>query len=187
MDAQKTRKLGPALALCAGMGLFACTQPVKPTQPDATAKATIEGRSGSSLTGEATFRQSPSGVIVRLQVNNAPPGMHGVHVHEKGDCSDIEAKSAGPHFNPTNAPHGGPGEAPHHAGDLGNLNVGADGTGVLEMTTSSLTIADGPNAVAQRAIVVHEKTDDLQTQPTGSSGGRIGCGVIELSKTPPPQ
>jgi superoxide dismutase, Cu-Zn family len=145
-----------------------------------TAKATIEPKSGSTVTGTATFTEMASGgVKVEVKVEKAPPGTHGLHIHEKGDCSDPEAKSAGGHFNPTNMPHAGPHDAQRHAGDLGNIEVGADGTGKLEITTDMLTVKPGPNSVVGRAVVFHEKADDLKTQPTGNAGGRLGCGVIK--------
>jgi Cu-Zn family superoxide dismutase len=108
------------------------------------------------------------------------PGPHGVHVHEKGDCSDPKAASAGPHFNPNGgAHHGGPVTPVRHGGDLGNIEVGPDGKATLDVVVTSLSVADVANGVVGRAIVVHEKVDDLMTDPAGNSGARIGCGVIQ--------
>jgi Cu-Zn family superoxide dismutase len=104
--------------------------------------------------------------------------MHGLHVHEKGDCSDPEAKNAGGHFNPKGMPHAGPTAMQRHAGDLGNIEVKDVGTGDLEITSDMLTVRPGPNSVVGRSVVFHEKADDLTTQPTGNAGGRLGCGVI---------
>ena len=144
----------------------------------AQAKATIESKSGSTVTGTATFTETKGGVKVVVHVEKAPPGTHGLHIHEKGDCSDPEAKAAGGHFNPTAMHHAGPMDKEHHAGDLGNIEVKADGTGHLEITTSMLTVKPGANSVVGRAVVFHEKADDFKTQPTGDAGGRLGCGVI---------
>jgi len=145
----------------------------------ARAQATIEPRSGSTVTGTATFTELPGGgVKVVVHIEKAPPGTHGLHIHEKGDCSDPEAKSAGGHFNPTAMPHAGPMDREHHAGDLGNIEINADGTGTLEITSPMLTVTAGPNSVVGRSVVFHEKADDLKTQPTGNAGGRLGCGVI---------
>ena len=145
----------------------------------ASAKATLEPRSGSTVRGTATFTEVPSGVRVQIHVENAPPGTHGLHVHEKGDCSDPEAKSAGGHFNPGGMPHAGPMTASRHAGDLGNIEVGANGQGDLNVLTDLLTIKPGPNSVIGRAVIFHEKLDDLTTQPTGNAGGRLACGVVQ--------
>lgn len=146
----------------------------------ATAKATIESRSGSKVTGTATFTEKKGGgVHVVVAVAGASEGDHAVHLHEKGDCSAPDASSAGSHFNPTGDPHGAPTADKHHAGDFGNMKVGADGKGHLELDTTMLTVGDGDHSVKGKAIIVHEKVDDLQTQPTGNAGGRIGCGVVK--------
>jgi Cu-Zn family superoxide dismutase len=58
------------------------------------------------------------------------------------------------------------------------MTVGADGKGHVEVTTNMLSVAPGPNSVVGRGIIVHAKADDMQTQPTGNAGGRIGCGVV---------
>ena len=141
--------------------------------------ATIEGRSGSALTGTATFTQAGGAVHIVVDVNNAPEGVHAVHLHEKGDCSAPDASSAGGHFNPTHMPHGAPEAPQHHAGDFGNMTVGADGHGHLELDSAALTVAPGEMSVVGRAIVVHGKPDDMTTQPTGNAGPRIGCGVVK--------
>jgi superoxide dismutase, Cu-Zn family len=147
---------------------------------EATAKATIEAKSGSNVKGTATFTElSTGGVRAHVQIENATPGTHGLHIHEKGDCSDPEAKNAGGHFNPANMSHAGPMDSQRHAGDLGNIEIKADGKGDLDITSDMLTVKPGPNSVVGRAVVFHEKADDMKTQPTGNAGGRLGCGVIQ--------
>ena len=145
-----------------------------------TAKATLEARSSSTVSGWAMFsEQYAGGVKVVVHVEKAPPGTHGLHIHENGDCSNPEAKSAGGHFNPGTMDHAGPMDEKHHAGDLGNIEVKADGTGDLEIVSKMLTVKEGPNSVVGRAVIFHEKADDLKTQPTGNAGGRLACGVIK--------
>jgi Cu-Zn family superoxide dismutase len=162
----------------AALALSGCAStPKAPEGPQA--KATIEPRSDSTATGTATFTELPAGgVRVVIHMEKAPPGTHGLHVHEKGDCSDPKAASAGGHFNPGGMPHAGPMEMKRHAGDLGNIEIKPDGTGDLTITSDMLTVKPGPNSVVGRAVVFHEKNDDLKTQPTGNAGGRFGCGVI---------
>ena len=150
--------------------------------PDAApqAKATIESKSGSKVTGKAVFTElSSGGVKVEVWIENAAPGTHGLHLHEKGDCSAPDATSAGGHFNAAGNPHAGPHDAQRHNGDLGNIEIGADGKGHLELVTDMLTVKPGPNSVIGKAVVFHEKADDLKTQPTGAAGGRFGCGVVQ--------
>jgi len=152
----------------------AATQPM----PADRAQAAIEGRSGSTLTGTAEFTMHGGKLMITVSVKGAPPGIHAVHIHEKGDCSAPDAMSAGGHFNPGGHQHGAPDAKEHHAGDLGNMTVAGDGTGSLMVHSGDLTVAGSENSVAGHAIIIHEKADDFVTQPTGAAGGRIGCGVI---------
>jgi Cu-Zn family superoxide dismutase len=142
------------------------------------ASAAIEGRSGSKLTGTAEFTVHGGQMMITVSVKGAAPGVHAVHIHEKGDCSAPDATSAGGHFNPTGHQHGAPDAKEHHAGDLGNMTVAADGSGSIMVHTGDLAL-DGANSVIGHAIIIHEKSDDFVTQPTGNAGGRIGCGVIK--------
>ncbi len=144
--------------------------------------------------GTATFAEAENGVSVSVALMNLPAGEHGLHVHGVGICDppgEMPFASAGPHFNPTEAPHGGPpteeeladpaGEHVAHAGDLGNITVGDDGTGTLEVVSNRFTLGEGETSLAGMygsAIVVHANEDDLTSQPSGESGGRIACGVI---------
>ncbi len=168
----------PALAAGAILALAALAP--SPKKDDGKVSATIEPKSGSTVTGKATFTElSTGGVRVHVHIEKAPPGTHGLHIHEKGDCSDPEAKSAGGHFNPADNPHAGPMDTRRHAGDLGNIEIKADGTGDLDISSDMVTVKAGPNSVVGRSVVFHEKEDDLKTQPTGNAGGRFGCGVIK--------
>ena len=168
-----------AIAAAAGFAL-AGLAPEPKDAGGAKATATIESKSGSTVTGKATFTElSTGGVRAQIHIKKATPGTHGLHIHEKGDCSDPEAKNAGGHFNPTGMEHAGPMDPKHHAGDLGNIEIKADGTGDLDITSDMLTVKPGPNSVVGKAVVFHEKADDLKTQPTGNAGGRFGCGVIK--------
>jgi Cu-Zn family superoxide dismutase len=166
------------LAACGGSSSKPAAEPTSPLGVEGV--AVLESRSGSTTTGEARFVDRGDSVEVTLTVAGATPGNHGVHVHMIGDCSAPDATSAGDHFNPDAHQHGAPGVAEHHAGDLGNIEVGDDGTGTLTVTQPNITLAEGGRSIAGRALVVHEKADDFQTQPTGDSGGRIACGVIKV-------
>lgn len=164
-------------AALVGSGVLAAS-PESASAP--SAKAAIESKSGSKVTGRAVFTELPSGgVKVEVWVENAAPGTHGLHIHEKGDCSAADAASAGAHFNAAGNPHAAPADKARHNGDLGNVEVGADGKGHLEITTDLLTVKPGPNSVVGKSVVFHEKADDLKTQPSGAAGGRFGCGVVQ--------
>jgi Cu-Zn family superoxide dismutase len=140
----------------------------------------IEARSGSKLTGKATLTETDGGVHVTLSVEGVTPGGdHGAHVHEKGDCSAPDGASAGGHFNPAGNEHALPTTAKRHLGDLGNLTIGKDGKGSIDITIPGANLKAGdPSSFAGKAIIVHAKKDD-GGQPTGNAGGRVGCGVIK--------
>lgn len=95
--------------------------------------------------------------------------------------------TAGAHFNPQKKTHGGPQDENRHVGDLGNVDVPADGSGKFELQDHLIMIYGAENNVIGRSMVVHEKTDDLgrggdeESTKTGNAGGRLACGVIGLS------
>ena len=144
-------------------------------------KATVRlgSSSNSKVTGTVTFTKVGDEVQVVANILNLTPGKHGFHIHEKGDCSAPDASSAGAHFNPTMKHHGGPMTADHHSGDLGNIEADASGKAHLDWK-GKLSLA-GPDSIIGKSVVVHEKEDDLKTDPSGNSGARIACGVISAS------
>jgi len=144
------------------------------------ATAKLEPKSGSKVTGTITFTKSGDDVEVTGDIENLKPGKHGFHLHEKGDCSAADAASAGAHFNPTKQHHGGPMTAEHHTGDLGNIE--ADASGKAHIQWKGKMSLSGADSIVGKSVVVHEKEDDLKTDPSGNSGARIACGVIEAAK-----
>jgi Cu-Zn family superoxide dismutase len=146
--------------------------------------------------GTASLVELPDGSLSITVNATLEPGDHGIHIHETGVCDpggDEPFASAGGHYNPGGARHGGPpqasptaadanlaspvGEQSGHAGDLGNITAGDDGTAILIVTTNrtDLTgLADEDGS----ALVIHANPDDLATDPSGNSGGRVACGVI---------
>ncbi|MCB1058537.1 MAG: superoxide dismutase family protein [Acidobacteria bacterium] len=145
-----------------------------------SAEAPLQGVAGSEVSGKVTFTQENGGPVhIVADISGASPGMHGFHIHETGDCSAPDFTSAGGHFNPGDTIHGAPTDPEHHAGDLGNIEVGEDGTGHLEIDSSDVTLGPGPTSIIDLGLIVHEKADDLVSQPTGAAGARIACGVIK--------
>lgn len=143
-----------------------------------TAKAVLKPTQGNAVSGTVTFAQEAGGVRVVAEVTGLTPGDHGFHIHEKGDCSAPDASSAGGHFNPGGHKHGAPDAAERHAGDFGNLTADASGHAHYNRLDKQIKLG-GPDTIIGRGLIVHEKVDDLQTQPTGNAGGRVACGVIE--------
>jgi Cu-Zn family superoxide dismutase len=154
-------------------------------KPDSGARPTaiIEPKSGSSVAGDATLAQENGKVSMTVRLSNAPPGSHAVHLHETGDCSAPDASSAGHHWNPDGRPHGKRGSGAFHAGDLGNIEVGPDGTGTLTVDAADWSLgADSAKNPVGKAVIVHAQADDFTTQPDGAGGQKIGCGVIESGR-----
>ena len=85
--------------------------------------------------------------------------------------------TAGGHLNPDSKQHGLENPMGAHQGDLPEIIVAADGTGhaTFPARTTLDTLFDADGA----AFVVHAAADDNKTDPTGNSGARILCGVLE--------
>lgn len=161
------------------------TQPMATSPVVATsAIAVLHPTAGHTVSGVVRFTQSGTGVRVVADVEGLAPGtVHGFHIHEFGDCSSPDATSAGGHFNPEGRSHGGPMAATHHAGDLGNITSDADGKAHLDIMMEGLTISGPVDAILGRSVIVHDKPDDLVSQPVGNAGPRAACGVIGIAKS----
>jgi Cu-Zn family superoxide dismutase len=144
-----------------------------------TATAKMMPTQGNNTRGEITFTQDAKGIHVVGSFTGLAYGEHGFHIHEKGDCSAPDGASAGGHFNPTTMSHGARDAAQRHVGDLGNLKADPYGMARIDITDDKIAL-DGPNSIVGKAVIIHEKADDFQTQPTGNAGSRLSCGVIEV-------
>ena len=145
---------------------------------DSVAIAQVRPTAGNEAHGTVAFEKVNGGVRVVARLEGLAPGKHGFHIHESGDCSAPDASSAGEHFNPTGASHGGRLDERTHVGDMGNIEADASGKSHLEYIDPRLTL-DGGQSVVGKAIIVHAGADDLRSQPSGDSGARVACGVIE--------
>jgi Cu-Zn family superoxide dismutase len=134
--------------------------------------------------GTATFKETKKGQLsIKLELKNLPFGEHAVHIHAKPLCDAPDFKTAGGHFNPDARQHGTLNPMGHHNGDLpANISIGEDHTGTATFKVDYLSLTDGsPNNILANggtSIMVHEKPDDMKTDPTGNAGNRIACGVI---------
>jgi superoxide dismutase, Cu-Zn family len=133
--------------------------------------------------GTAELTEEENGVLVNVKAENLPEGPHGFHFHEAGKCEAPDFETAGGHFNPTDAEHGLENDKGPHAGDLPNLEVGKDGKVEEEFIAEHVTLKAGEaNSLLKEggtALVIHAEADDGTTQPSGDSGDRIVCGVIQ--------
>lgn len=180
-----TTIIGTTLACavgCASSSGSADKTAAKPSDAKARpqAVAVLSPAANGKVKGQVTFQEATEGVRVIANIEGLTPGKHGFHIHEKGDCSAADFTSAGGHFNPSKVKHGSPTDPEHHVGDFGNLEANDQGVAKFERVFSWLTFS-GTNSILSKAVIIHEKADDLTTQPTGNAGGRLACGVIQMT------
>ncbi|XP_020548659.1 superoxide dismutase [Cu-Zn]-like [Sesamum indicum] len=139
-------------------------------------KAVAVLSSSEGVSGTIYFTQEGDGpTTVTGNLSGLKPGLHGFHVHALGDTTN-GCMSTGPHFNPAGKEHGAPDDEVRHAGDLGNVTVGEDGTASFTIVDNLIPLS-GPNSI---------DPDDLGrgghelSKTTGNAGGRIACGIIGL-------
>jgi len=132
--------------------------------------------------GTASFKEAKDGkeLTIAVKLKNIPAGEHAVHIHVNPVCDAPAFTTAGGHFNPDGKQHGTMNPMGHHNGDMPkNITVGDNKMGTITFKVDYLTLAAGaPNSVLGHSIMVHEKADDMMTDPTGNAGTRIACGVI---------
>jgi Cu-Zn family superoxide dismutase len=156
----------------------ACSQ-MSLRSPAAT--ATLAPTRGNQASGTVNFVQRGDVVHVDARITGLTPGLHGFHIHEKGDCRAPDGSSAGGHFNPSGAPHAGPDNTSRHAGDLGNISANASGVAVYKAEITGITLDAGSTSIVGRSVIVHANADDMRTQPSGNAGARVACGLISKS------
>jgi Cu-Zn family superoxide dismutase len=154
-------------------GVFILTTGLMAASAQSSAsKVELKNAQGESV-GTATLAAARSGgVSIELNLNNLPPGRHGIHFHESPKCEGPAFESAGSHYNPETKKHGLFNPEGPHAGDVNNFTVKKDGTAKATLVAARMSM-DVPSA-----LVVHAQADDLKTDPSGNSGDRIACGVV---------
>ncbi|MEE8404762.1 MAG: superoxide dismutase family protein, partial [candidate division Zixibacteria bacterium] len=143
--------------------------------------AVLYATKGNNVSGTITFAKVEGGIKVVATVSGLTEGKHGFHIHQFGDCSGADGKTAGGHFNPTAMKHSAPIDSMRHVGDIGNIVADAEGKATLEWVDSHMTF-EGANSIIGRGVIIHVGEDDLTSQPTGAAGARVACGVIGIAK-----
>lgn len=135
------------------------------------------GTKAPSLSGLVKFFQTPyGGTLIEAELFGLPDRLqagssdfYGMHIHENGDCSN-EFRNTGGHFNPNGQEH------PWHTGDLLPLFAN-QGYAWISFYDKRFLIQQ----ILGKAVVIHQMSDDLHSQPAGNAGEKIGCGVILLA------
>ena len=134
----------------------------------------------SKVKGVIYFEKTEKGMHVHGEITGLTPGEHGFHVHEFGVWNE-DGTASGGHFNPQKADHSSHESAKRHVGDLGNVKADESGKAVIDLEDDQLSF-EGPNCILGRGLVVHEKADDLKSQPSGNAGGRLAVAIIGVAK-----
>ena len=155
------------------LALAACST----VEPTGGAPMPLVNGTGQTI-GSVRAWQTAGGVSFRVTASGLPHGLHGIHVHAVGRCEGPDFTSAGSHWNPASKKHGLNNPAGPHAGDLPNVEVAANGVLGATVTLPGATMAALLDADGS-AIVIHAQADDYATDPSGNSGARIACAVIQ--------
>ena len=140
-------------------------------KPDAVAWV-VGGEEVPQLSGCVRVYQENGCVMIVAEISGLPrgsdTGFFGFHIHQGRECSGVGFSGTEGHYNPLGRGH------PEHAGDLPPL-LWCKGNAYLSVKTDRFSV----NEIIGRTVVIHSDLDDFRTQPAGTAGKKIACGVIQ--------
>ena len=169
------------IAFAIGAGIFATLSSFATSVGAPSELVEIKDAQGKSVGSAQLSPNGKQGVLIVLNLKGLSPGPHGIHIHENGKCEGPDFKTAGGHFNPEKKKHGLKSPEGPHGGDLMEIIVGKDGSAKTILTSAATTLGEGSHSLIKAggtSLVIHAKSDDQKTDPSGNSGDRIACGVI---------
>ncbi len=168
------------LAIASGTGCGADVEHATSAEGPVVTRAiaVMQPTRGNRVRGIVSFTGVAGGVRIEADITGLTPGRHGFHVHQWGDVSGPDGRSAGGHFDPHGTGHALPTGEPRHVGDLGNLEADESGAARYERVDSQIALR-GTNSIVGRGLVIHALADD-GGQPTGNAGARVAMGVIGI-------
>jgi len=153
-------------------------------KPSPTASGSFMDAEGRTV-GQVRLQQTPRGVLLKIDLTNATPGIHAIHMHEVGRCDAPSFESAGAHLDTAAHKHGFMNPAGQHTGDLPNLEVPATSKLSVEYAMDGVTVESGARSLLDAdgsALVIHAGKDDYASDPAGGSGDRLACARISADR-----
>lgn len=131
--------------------------------------ANLAAASGSLVSGRVLLTQQEDGVRVRGEIGGlVRNGAHGLQVHERGDCSAVDASSAGRYYDPM----AGVRQDGAVGTDPGRIVADASGVARADLVIRGAVLGGGAdNDIAGRALLV------LGATP-GAISARVACGIV---------
>lgn len=173
-----------AVVCLAGLVLQTQAAPQKAPGGSTVTKAEAQliptSKGEGKVKGTIHFTKTEKGMHIQGRVHGLTPGEHGFHVHEFGVWSE-DGMASGGHFNPAKSQHASHDSPKRHVGDLGNIKADDSGNATIDIEDDELSF-EGPNCILGRGLVVHEKADDLKSQPAGNAGGRLAVAIIGVAR-----
>ena len=175
----------PILAAAAAVLLAGCASAPRPVAADAPAPvaptiaiagtaqgaiANLASASGSLVSGRVVLSPDVGGVRVRGEIGGlVRNGTHNLRLHARGDCSAVDATSAGPEFD---AQQGIPARQPD-SGERGRIVADSNGVATLDLLLPGAVLGGGAaNDIVGRSLLV------LGATP-GAISARVACGKVQ--------